>query len=377
MTVELVQEVRPDRVVLRGPELAECFFRASDDRLSHRGGWDMVFGDRFGHGVLNVDGPRHRELRAALMPALTRRAADGHRDLVAEVFGRALPHVPLDRPVDVRALLRPAVFEVSAALFAGVREAAAAELFTAYTELLDPGASLGDETGARVARQVVRARRRLREALSGAVAALAETDGPVSRLRALPDGPSDEEIAENMAIVVLAGFDTTSHVTARLLWLLARHPAQQEAVRADETGAALDRAFTETLRLFPPLAWLPRRAETDLELGELSVRAGSGVFYAVAEAHRDPAVFDAPGEFRPERYADGEPAGFALTPFGGGRRLCPGVHVGTMEAKLITSTVLARHRLSAGSPEHVEDVSHNGSTVTPAAPLLVRFEELP
>ena len=377
MTVEIRPnaEAGAGRVLLRGQAVAECFFRASDEQLSHAGGWDMVFGDRFGRGVLNVDGERHRALRKALMPALTTRAAEEYKALVGEVFGRVLASVPQDVPVDVYGFLRPAVFEVAAALFAGLRGPKAAELFAVYSDLLDPGAALDDPLGALVARRVVKARRRLRETLREAVGALADADGPVRRLRELPDGPSDDAIAEHLGIVILAGFDTTSFTTARLLWLLARHPADQEAVRADATGALLHAAFTETLRLHPPLAWLPRRAGTDLDFAGTRIPAGTPVFYEVAEAHRDPAVFEAPHEFRPGRHLGGEPEKYTLTPFSAGRRQCPGVHVGTMEAQAVTAMVLERYRLSPGDGAYVGDVSHNGSTVVPAAPLLVRFEE--
>jgi cytochrome P450 len=376
MSVTIRQAVPPDRVFLRGPQMAECFFRASDEQLSHAGGWDMVFGDRFGRGVLNLDGERHRELRKALMPMLTMRAADGYRSLVREIFHQTLQGVPEDEPVDVHALVRVVVFEVSATVFAGIRGPAATDLLAAYSDLQDPGAPLGDPNGNRVARRVVSARRRMRGTLMEAVSRLAAEEGPVRQLRSLPGGPSDEAIAQHLGIAILAGFETTSFVTARLLWLLARHPQHQDAIREDTTGALLDSAFTETLRLHPPLAWLPRRAEADLRWGETPIPAGSEVFYSVAESHRNPDLFAAPAEFRPERHTEPEAGRFVLTPFSAGRRLCPGIHVGTMEAKTITSMAMERFRLSAEADDYVADISHNCSTVVPAAALLARFHPL-
>jgi cytochrome P450 len=40
--------------------------------------------------------------------------------------------------------------------------------------------------------------------------------------------------------------------------------------------------------------------------------------------HRDPAVWEDPAEFRPERFEDGKVEGRLLMPFGMGRRKCPG-----------------------------------------------------
>ncbi|WP_285663185.1 cytochrome P450 [Actinorhabdospora filicis] len=355
--------------------MAAHFFRAGDERLSHAGGWDLVFGDRFGRGVLNLDGPRHRDYRKALLPLLTRRAASGYEPVAREVLDRALTGVAADAPVDLHALVKPIVFEVSATLFAGITGEAAMELLGAYTALQDPGDALGTADGRRVARQVVGARRRLRAALGEAVAAMTDVDGPVRRLRELPDPPGDEEIAQNLAILILAGFETTSYVTARMLWLLARHPGHQDALRAD--GSAFAAVFAETTRLHPPLAWLPRTAATDLSIADTAIPAGSGVYFDIAATHRDPEVFEAPDEFRPERHAAPPQGKFAQVPFSAGRRVCAGIHVGTMEAETITTGILRRFRLTAPPGAHIGDVSANGSTVTPAAPLLARCHPLP
>ncbi|HEY1175619.1 MAG TPA: hypothetical protein VGF17_05640, partial [Phytomonospora sp.] len=121
----------PDRVFLSGRSMAAHFFRAGDDRLSHAGGWDQVFGDRFGRGVLNLDGPRHREYRKALLPLLSRRAVGGYETVARDVLTRALRSLPTDEPVDLHALLKPVVFEVSTTLFAGIGGAEADELLAA------------------------------------------------------------------------------------------------------------------------------------------------------------------------------------------------------------------------------------------------------
>ncbi|GIG68824.1 cytochrome P450 [Phytomonospora endophytica] len=365
----------PGTLILSGRGMAEHFFRAGDERLSHAGGWDLVFGDRFGRGVLNLDGPRHREYRRALLPLLSKRATSGYETVARDTLDRALRSVPADDPVDLHALLKPVVFEVSATIFAGIGGDDAMELLAAYAQLQDPGAALDTADGARVARRVVGARRKLRTLLGGAVTRMDRNDGPVRRLKALPDPPSDDEIAQNLAILILAGFETTSYVTARMLWLLARHPRHQDAIRADP--ALFEAAFIETTRLHPPLAWLPRTARTDLSFDGTAIPAGSGVYFAVADTHRDPAVYDEPGEFRPERHAVSSPEKFAHMPFSAGRRVCAGFHVGTMEAATFVSGILRRFRLTAPPGEYIGDVSHNGSTVSPAAPLLARFHPLP
>ena len=59
---------------------------------------------------------------------------------------------------------------------------------------------------------------------------------------------------------------------------------------------------------------------------------------------RDPALWDRPDEFDPERFAPGaEPRHrYAYFPFGGGGRQCIGNHFALMEAQLILALLLRR-----------------------------------
>ncbi|MFF1378740.1 cytochrome P450 [Streptomyces sp. NPDC058308] len=367
---------------LAGSEMAERFFGAGDDELSHAEGWDVVFGGRFGRGVLNLDGDRHRSYRQALMPLLRRSALTAHQETITELLVCAVRSLPVGTPVDLHNFTQSLTFKVAARVFAGMDEHEADELQTLFGELRTPPAGeLGTPGGNHAARRVGRARRRVRELLRGAVCRLEHIDGPVRRLRALPDPPPDDVIGENIAILILAGYETTGYLSARLLWQLARHPREQEAVRGEPgdpaTAPRLDAVFSETARLHPPLAWLPRKARTDLGVGGTKISAGTEVFYSVSDTQRDPEVFDDPHAFQPQRFAEGERHGrFALTPFGAGRRICVGIHLGTLETKLIVSSIVRAFRLSAPEGPYIGDVSHNGSTVAPAAPLLARLDRI-
>lgn len=374
---------RDGRVYPSGPVAAERFFGAGDDELSHADGWDAVFGGRFGRGVLNLDGEPHRTYRQALMPLLRRATVASHQETIAALLAHAARSLPLGAPVDLHAFTQPLAFKVAARLFAGMDDSEAEELRVLFGELrVPPAGELGTPGGNEAARRVGRARRRVRELLRGAVRNFDHTDSPVTRLRALPAPPPDDVIAENIAILILAGYETTGYLSARLLWLLARHPQVQDAVREEggdpSARPLLEAVFTETARLHPPLAWLPRRATTDLDLGDAGVEAGSEVFYSVTATQRDPELFPDPHAFRPGRFLGGERHGrFSLTPFGAGRRICAGIHLGTLETKLIAAAMVREFRLSAPVGPYIGDVSTNGSTVTSSAPLLARLDRLP
>jgi cytochrome P450 len=117
------------------------------------------------------------------------------------------------------------------------------------------------------------------------------------------------------------------------------------------TGPAelLDQALEETLRLYPP-AWIgPRRAAEPFEFGGHRVAAGAPVNYSSWATHRLPDVWEAPDEFRPERFAPAQrgriPKG-AYVPFGGGSRICLGMPSEAVTRPLAEAVPSSRSRRS-------------------------------
>ncbi|KAL6883694.1 hypothetical protein ACP4OV_011108 [Aristida adscensionis] len=143
-----------------------------------------------------------------------------------------------------------------------------------------------------------------------------------------------------------AGTDTTNTVMEWAMAELVTHPRcmrrLQDEVRA-AVGAAgavreehlagvryLRAVVKETLRLHVPVPLLvPREAAADAEIMGYHVPAGTRVVINAWAIGRDPAAWEDAEEFVPERFldgggGDGKGQDFALLPFGGGRRGCPG-----------------------------------------------------
>lgn len=171
---------------------------------------------------------------------------------------------------------------------------------------------------------------------------------------------TDEEVRNNTTTLFIAGFDTTSF---GLCWTLAaaltsdRWDSMVET--ADQLGDALptlddyDRlaylkaAFDEGLRLQGhPL--IPRQLATDETIGDYTIPAGTMVTMSTWVMHRNPALWEAPEEFRPERYLGEENAGrnrWQSLPFGGGPRVCIGINFAYMEATYVLGLLLRRYHL--------------------------------
>jgi cytochrome P450 len=177
-------------------------------------------------------------------------------------------------------------------------------------------------------------------------------------------GMSDVQLRDEVMTLFLAGHETTANALAWTFHLLAQNPAADARMREElatvlggRTPTAADvmrlpyttRVFEESMRLYPP-AWLvARRALHDEEFGGYVVPKGTMVGVAPYAIHRHPAFWPEPERFDPDRFlperAEGRPK-YAYFPFGGGQRLCIGIHFAMMEAVIILAMLSQRVRLA-------------------------------
>ncbi|CAN1174485.1 Geraniol 8-hydroxylase [Linum perenne] len=95
----------------------------------------------------------------------------------------------------------------------------------------------------------------------------------------------------------------------------------------------LQAIIKETFRLHPasPLM-IPRIAKADLEICGYTVPKGAAILINLWAIGKDHNIWDNPTSFMPERFIgskiDVRGSSFELIPFGGGRRICPGLSLG-------------------------------------------------
>jgi cytochrome P450 len=180
---------------------------------------------------------------------------------------------------------------------------------------------------------------------------------------------TDQQLRDETITLFLAGHETTASSLSWTWWLLARNPAVEAKLHAELDEVLGGRApsledlprlpytgnvITESLRLYPPAWGLARVAVENHELAGYRVKKGMGVTMAQWVVHRDTRWYDAPEEFRPERW-EGDfiktiPR-FAYFPFGGGPRQCIGNSFALMEGALILATIAQKYRLRL-VPDH-------------------------
>lgn len=184
-----------------------------------------------------------------------------------------------------------------------------------------------------------------------------------------PDGLDDRQVRDELVSLVIAGHETVASGLTWALWLLADDarrggagaqalprvqaeldrvlggPNGRDPVWADLPELAFTRAVVdETLRLYPPVWLITRRATADDVLGGVPVPAGSLLILSPWLLHRRAEVWTEPDRFDPDRFAGGRAERLGRSgdylPFGAGPRLCIGRDFALVESVLVLATVL-------------------------------------
>ncbi|MFZ4408071.1 MAG: cytochrome P450 [Paracraurococcus sp.] len=212
--------------------------------------------------------------------------------------------------------------------------------------------------------------------LDGHLAAGASFDDIASAVVEARDGAgrafTREELIDQLGVLFLAGHETSASALTWVFFILATQPALVARLRAeirDVVGNGpiefehtkrltfIRNIFRETLRLYPPITFLPRIANEATMLGETRVRRGALIMVAPWVLHRhrgywkDPDVFD-PDRFLPER--ESELTAGAYIPFGIGPRICAGAAFATIEAVLLIARLFRAFDFHVEAPEAVE-----------------------
>ena len=170
---------------------------------------------------------------------------------------------------------------------------------------------------------------------------------------------SPQQLVDQVSVLFLAGHETSASALAMAGYLLSQDPARQQRVRQEvleqtqspATPEELRRlSFTqavwkETLRLYPPLPFLPRQNQKEEVLAGAHCPMRSIVTVSPWVLQRHRSLWPQAESFNPERFLEPESAVLeqqAFLPFGLGPRRCPGSGFAQQEGLLLLSE-LVRH----------------------------------
>jgi hypothetical protein len=140
-------------------------------------------------------------------------------------------------------------------------------------------------------------------------------------------------VTGTMALLLIAGIDTTWSAIGASLWHLARNPADRERLVADP--ALLPAAMEEFLRAYAPVT-MARLVKQDMSWRGADMKADDWILLSFPAANRDPAQFEQAGEVVIDRQVNRHAA------FGLGIHRCVGSHLARMELRVALEVWLER-----------------------------------
>jgi cytochrome P450 len=323
--------------------------------------------------LATLDFDQHRNARRVLQPAFSPAALESYAEVAQRAFEPEIERWVKRGRVRFKADARRLFADVAGRIFMGISDPSEAKWLDKATgdvwasvTVLVKNALLSPAW-----RRALRGYESLHNTLLARVPERRTSEGRdlFSRLCREQTEPFDDpRLVRSFFGILMAAFDTTSLATTSMAYLLAKHPDWQERLRAEvsqvEPGYAglkqlelLDRAWKETLRLYPLALGLPRVALRDVELQGHLIPAGTFTIALVGPVLRDPRYWTSPEQFDPDRFAadraeDKRHRG-AYLPFGSGAHACIGLSLATLEAKIFWRTLLSKARIKLANNQPV------------------------
>ena len=172
---------------------------------------------------------------------------------------------------------------------------------------------------------------------------------------------SNDEIVGEVAIFILAGYETTSNSLSYTAYLLALNPTIQDRLikeindyydanpdcslyDAAENIEYVTMVFNESMRMYPPIPRTARECRQTCAVKDgFIIEKGFDTFIPIFLLHRNPNYWPDPDKFDPERFNPNKEQSYptyAYLPFGEGPRQCIGRGLALVEAKMTLVAIL-------------------------------------
>jgi cytochrome P450 len=163
--------------------------------------------------------------------------------------------------------------------------------------------------------------------------------GLISELvRAEEDGDklSEDELVSMVFLLLLAGFETTTHLITGSIIALEQNPEQKAWLLADP-AARMERAVEELARYASPVqSTKPRYIARDAEFFGASLKRGEIIMALVGAANADPAQFEHPESLQLDRMPNPHLV------FSSGIHFCLGMQLARVETQSALIRLYAR-----------------------------------
>jgi unspecific monooxygenase len=364
------------------PEAVRQVFQLAPETYECRpfnGHYNSVMGD---NSLFVADGAHHRRMRRTIMPPLHRNLVERHGESTREHVRRAVGEWPTRRAFSPRLTMHLIALNIILDVTFGPGDELAAEIARVFSE------EIYQELGSFIAwTRFVRHQPRFRKLIAektGRARMASETSGTTvfaALVHARDDVGgllSDQEIADHIFTMLVAGVDPTALALSWALYWIHQDPAVLSRLRAevDRHGTEADpgrfaqlpyltAVCLETLRMYP-IAATPtgRKLVVAAEIQGRRYPAGVTLLPCPHIIHRRADLYPDPARFLPERFLERQYASNEYFPFGGGARTCVGASLAPLELKIALAEILAECDLAPAHEGPIHPVRH-GTLLAP------------
>ena len=167
-----------------------------------------------------------------------------------------------------------------------------------------------------------------------------------------------DAITGTLCLISFASQDTSQNLSKGGIYLLAENPlVKEEMYRISkevydskgkfsldkiESHVQLSMFFKETIRLAnPAFGLLNRVATTNVTIKDVKIKKGHSISLLFGSLNMDPKYFDKPNEFHFDRFSKENEKNYPRyqsIPFGVGKRVCIGRHLGELTVKILMTS---------------------------------------
>lgn len=354
-------------VYMVGPEANRFVLHSHRHHFSNDEGWTPIIGKSLGQGLLNMDDPEHAVHRKMCNPAFSRAYMERYIPLMQRVIAQRTANWHEGAIVDVHEEARQITFDVVGVALAGLDSSIELEQLQSLFYRILHGYQRGRESWAKFTAR----REQTRHQLSALLLRMIEErrrEGKADDVLGMMvhasddhgESLSDEQILAHINILLVAGHETTTTLSAWALYKLATLPKEHAKILTEldtvlahhdtisfgvlQEMSHLDRFVREVGRLHPPIINLPRGVLKPFTFEGYHIIPKRRIRLSLAACHRLPHIFSNPKEFDPTRFAppreEDRQTPYSLVTFGAGARICIGINFAQIEIKLLIAHLL-------------------------------------
>ncbi|MHA2959086.1 cytochrome P450 [Priestia megaterium] len=300
-----------------------------------------------GTSLINIDPPKHAEMRALVNKAFTPKAMKAWEPKIARITAELLQEVEHLEDIDiVEHLSYPLPVMVIADILGVPIEDQ--RQFKDWSDIIVAGPSNNErETLEKLQQEKMKANDELETYFYRIIEEKRTRPGDdiISvLLQAKEEGKqlTDEEIVGFSILLLIAGNETTTNLISNTIYCLMEDKASFERLKREKE--LLPSAIEEALRYRSPVQALHRIVKEDVTLAGQKLKAGEHVVPWMGSAHRDAQYFEDPDVFKIDRKPNVHMA------FGRGIHFCLGAPLARIEAKIMLAELIDRYPQMDWSP---------------------------